>query len=292
MQDLFTRFLKDCLTRWFGLLMMATDLALVSVAAGFTIFRWSTQQTKSYSNVDYSIHVHRVPECLSLRRHWVPPPPQASVPPPLTPSNTRLRVRGWGGQFGQLDRKPGTLCVKIYFVIISPICLVRQFFSATSLVTRLISSRNLSFPPSYKWWTGACELAPPPSTTSFLSHLPATCLLIMHVSVSPLPVTWLLIRHVSVSPLPATWLLIIRHVSVSPFPAKNSSPSPPPTRWDLIPFSGPLLSAGSTGALSVGAVLATQVISRWRSACWVGWPTLLLLLLVCSRNLQHTKVTI
>jgi len=119
---------RDCLTRWFALLMMAIDLALVSVAAGFTIFPWSTQQTETYSNVDYSIHVHRVPECLSLRRNWVPPPPQASV--------------------GQLDRKPGslyTLCIQIYFVaIISLIHLVRQFFQATSLVTLLISSRNLS----------------------------------------------------------------------------------------------------------------------------------------------------
>ncbi len=45
--------------------------------------------------------IHRVPECLSLRRNWVPPPPppQASVSLPLDPkggSNTRLRVRCGG----------------------------------------------------------------------------------------------------------------------------------------------------------------------------------------------------
>jgi hypothetical protein len=43
----------------------------------------------------------RVPECLSHRQNWVPPPsnPLASVSPPSNPKgeiNTLLRVRGWG----------------------------------------------------------------------------------------------------------------------------------------------------------------------------------------------------
>jgi hypothetical protein len=66
---------------------------------------------------DYSIH--GLPECLSLRRNWVPHPfPRKRVclvvyhNGPKGGSNTRLRVRGWGGggtRIGRQDRKPGTL---------------------------------------------------------------------------------------------------------------------------------------------------------------------------------------
>jgi hypothetical protein len=64
-----------------------------------------------YLSTVYSLH--GVPECLSLRRNWVPPPPNspASVGPP-GPERGRdtLTCRGGGGgtQFGRLSRKPGT----------------------------------------------------------------------------------------------------------------------------------------------------------------------------------------
>jgi hypothetical protein len=54
----------------------------------------------------------RIPECPSLCRNWVPPPPQSSVFLPSDPkggggSKTKLACSGVGGRtyFGRLDRK-------------------------------------------------------------------------------------------------------------------------------------------------------------------------------------------
>jgi hypothetical protein len=59
-------------------------------------------------------YISRVPQCLSPRQKWDPPPllPQASVSLPrnqVVEGYTRLCVRGWGSQFGQLEKKPSTL---------------------------------------------------------------------------------------------------------------------------------------------------------------------------------------
>ncbi len=61
------------------------------------------------------INLHKVPECLSLRRNWVPPPPppyRVCLPPGYPKDGRATLAYGWGGgrtQFGRLDRKPGTL---------------------------------------------------------------------------------------------------------------------------------------------------------------------------------------
>ncbi len=63
----------------------------------------------SVAVMDGVARTHKVPECLSLRRNWSPHP---RVSPPLDPKgggNIPLRLRGWGTQYGRLDRKPGTL---------------------------------------------------------------------------------------------------------------------------------------------------------------------------------------
>jgi hypothetical protein len=54
--------------------------------------------------------IPRVPECLSCRRNWVPPPsPACECAFPLRPkggkSNTLLRVRGWGDPFRTTGQK-------------------------------------------------------------------------------------------------------------------------------------------------------------------------------------------
>ncbi len=54
----------------------------------------------------------RAPQCLSLRRNWVlpSPPPQANVSPPWKEEqHNPLRVKGWGTQFGRLEREPSTV---------------------------------------------------------------------------------------------------------------------------------------------------------------------------------------
>ncbi len=58
---------------------------------------------------DYSIH--RVPECLSPRRNWVPPPhpPQASVSPPLDPKGRE--VSGCGGPNSDDWKESLALCI-------------------------------------------------------------------------------------------------------------------------------------------------------------------------------------
>jgi len=46
------------------------------------------------------VYEHRVPECLSLRRNWIPPPSltrQASAPPPLDPKGGEYSLAGEGG---------------------------------------------------------------------------------------------------------------------------------------------------------------------------------------------------
>jgi hypothetical protein len=56
----------------------------------------------------------RIQECMPHRRNWFPPT-RSSESECVSPlgskggSNTLLQVRGWGTQFGRLDRRPGTL---------------------------------------------------------------------------------------------------------------------------------------------------------------------------------------
>ncbi len=62
--------------------------------------------------------IHSLPECLSLRRNWIPPPPplQVSVSPPLDPnggSNPHFRVRGWGDPIRTTGQKAWH---SVYFV--------------------------------------------------------------------------------------------------------------------------------------------------------------------------------
>jgi hypothetical protein len=58
--------------------------------------------------------IHRIPECLSLRRNWVPCPlPRKRVCPPWTQIGGATLACGEGGgaQFRRQDRKPGTLYI-------------------------------------------------------------------------------------------------------------------------------------------------------------------------------------
>ncbi len=55
-----------------------------------------------------------VPQCLSHRPNWDPPNTpyckRECPPEPKGGGHTRLRVRGWGSQFGRLKKKTSTLC--------------------------------------------------------------------------------------------------------------------------------------------------------------------------------------
>ncbi len=56
-------------------------------------------------------YIPRVPQCLSPRPNWDPPSPASESAPrnQRGGGHTRLRVRGWGSQFGRLKNKPSTL---------------------------------------------------------------------------------------------------------------------------------------------------------------------------------------
>ncbi len=61
--------------------------------------------------------IPRVPECLSLRPNWLPPPPlpQMSVSRPMEPKEGQHSLAGevaGGANFGRLERKPGTLSTR------------------------------------------------------------------------------------------------------------------------------------------------------------------------------------
>ncbi len=54
-----------------------------------------------------STYIPRVPQCLSSHLNWDPPPPPTQVsvspPEPKEGGHTRLRLRGWGPQFGRRE---------------------------------------------------------------------------------------------------------------------------------------------------------------------------------------------
>jgi hypothetical protein len=62
----------------------------------------------------YSTNISRVPQCLSPRPNWVPPPtlPQAGRPFSGTKGgggHTHPRMRGEGSQFERVEKRPSTL---------------------------------------------------------------------------------------------------------------------------------------------------------------------------------------
>jgi hypothetical protein len=74
-------------------------------------------------NIYLQHKVHRVPQCLSPRRNWDPPPPlpQASVSPGNPRGeHTRLRVRGWGSPNSEDWRKSLILCLLCDLEITKP----------------------------------------------------------------------------------------------------------------------------------------------------------------------------
>ncbi len=106
-----------------------------------TLFRWHfllcirVQRTSRPQSTD----IPRVPQCLSPRPNWDPPPPlpQASVSPGTKGGGGTLPCEwggGGGGQFGRLEKKSSTLSTLCSRLYCKSSCLIFLLFTVDHMV--------------------------------------------------------------------------------------------------------------------------------------------------------------